>query len=92
MVVRLKLEELKRGLKVVLVCSSCLLASLIACFMFVAKAILVTMPNWIGLAIVMAIASFVVYVGAYAFHVFLDSAFILMDSKYLAKRGLKACA
>jgi hypothetical protein len=92
MVVRLKLKELRRGLKVVLVCSSCLLASLISCFMFVAKIISITMPNWIGLAIVMAVASFVVYVGAYAFHVLVDSAFILMDSKYLVKRGLKTCA
>jgi hypothetical protein len=92
MVIRLKLKELRRGLEIVLVCSFCSFVGLIACFMFLAKAISVIMPNWLGLALVMAVASFVVYMGVYIFHVFLDSAFILMDSKYLAKRGLKTCA
>jgi len=92
MVVRLKLEELRRGLVVVFACSLCLLASLIACFALVSRAVLTVMLDLTGLVIMLSLGALVVYVGVYALLVVVDAAFALMNLKHFARRGLEACA
>jgi len=92
MALRLKLEELKKGLKLVFALSACLLAGLITGFALVCQALLTTMPNLTGLATVVAVGLLVVYVGVHALLVVVDSAFALMNPKYFANRGLEACA
>jgi len=91
MVVRLKLEELRRGLKVVLVTSLCMLVGLVACFALVSQLILILLPDMRGLGVVVAVGLFFVYVALYLLHVIVDSALALRDPRYFAERGLEAC-
>ncbi|MEM2009530.1 MAG: hypothetical protein QXV51_01615 [Thermosphaera sp.] len=83
---------LRRGLKVVLASSTCILAGLLAGFTLTVEKILTMLPNPLGLGVSVALGFALLPFASFILHVVVDSALILRSPSYFRERGLEVCA
>ncbi|QOR93802.1 hypothetical protein IMZ38_03890 [Thermosphaera chiliense] len=87
-----KQSVLRRGLKMVFMCSACMFTGLLSGFILASQWIITVVPGLTGIGLAVALGFSILPVAAYILHVIVDSVLALRNPSYFTERGLEVCA